>query len=320
LNVPIQPHALGPLQRIALIAMRILMSLLGVMAWLRRRKIPLQIEQQRYGTLRDETLEVIRPASATDKRVAVVYVHGGGWIICRKEFYSSDLLFLAESGYTIFNLDYPLAPEHPHPIPLGSLLRALAWLQREHPEFEEIHLMGDSAGGNLAMMLGILIENPELRRPLDPKLLDLALPRPLSVVSLYGVLDRTSWLEHGFPGASVMLQSYAGRAAFEPEVGPELAITPVDLQFDRHPPCLLAIGTKDPLAESSRIAFERLYRNDGRMRLLEYEGEQHGFLNLGWRPNSQKLRHDIIDFLAASEATSAAEEMWNSRVHGSVAT
>jgi len=344
LNTPVRPHPLSPLQRIALVAMRVLMSVFSLVSWWRRRGIPNAIECHRYGVRRDETLEIIHPAgdgagggidrgtdSGTDsradgraeskkKRTAVVYLHGGGWIIGNKELYSADLLFLTDRGYTVFNFDYPLAPEHPHPIPLASLMRGLAWFGRQHPEFEAIHLMGDSAGGNLAMMLGLLIDNPTLRRDIDPALEDLSLPRVRSVVSIYGVLDRTSWLDQRFPGASVMLQSYAGRAAFEPEVGPELAITPVDLKFDHHPPCLITIGTKDQLAESSRIAFDRLYRNDGRMRLIEYEGEGHGFLNFAGRPNSQKLRRDIIDFLAGCESSSATEATSDPRTQGSVAT
>ena len=63
---------------------------------------------------------------------------------------------------------------------------------------------------------------------------------PLSVVSLYGVLDRLSWIRNGFPAASLMLQSYAGKAAFEDKVGSELSIAPMDLSFDRCPPQLFS--------------------------------------------------------------------------------
>ena len=42
-------------------------------------------------------------------------------------------------------------------------------------------------------------------------------------MSIYGVLDRLTWLEHGFPGAPLMLACYGGEAAFAEKVEPGLA-------------------------------------------------------------------------------------------------
>ncbi len=253
----------------------------------------------RYGTRRGETLEILHPDPRTPARPAVVYVHGGGWIFGRKDFYSADLAFLTERGHTVYNLEYPLAPEHPFPIPLLSLVAALAWIRRRDPEVGPLHLMGDSAGGNLALMLGMICADPKRFSHLDPALECCALPSVRSVVSLYGVLDRLSWLEHGFPGARLMLHCYGGPAAFEAVVGPELCLTPMDVEFTARPPCLLAIGTADPLADSSRIAHARLRENPERVELIEYPGERHGFFNTSWRPASRKLRTDVVRFLDA---------------------
>jgi acetyl esterase/lipase len=157
--------------------------------------------------------------------------------------------------------------------------------------------MGDSAGGNLVMMLGLLCTDPERLAAIAPSPGGGALPRARSIVSLYGVLDRLSWLEQGFPGARLMLHCYGGPGAFETEVGPELALTPMDVPIARRPPCLLAIGTADPLAESSRLACARLREDGARVELVEYPGERHGFFNTAWRPAARKLRSDVIRFL-----------------------
>lgn len=104
---------------------------------------------------------------------------------------------MADAGYPVFSLNYPLAPERPHPHMLRSLLAGLAWLAREHG-VREIHLVGDSAGGNLATMLGLALANPELLArvdTIDPG----TLPVVRSITSLYGVMDRVTFREDGFP-------------------------------------------------------------------------------------------------------------------------
>ena len=98
----------------------------------------------------------------------MVYVHGGGFIAGRMESYTRFLSFLAEAGHPVFNLEYPPAPENPHPGILRSLLGAMDWIEEHHPELGAFHLMGDSAGGNLAMMLGLLAANPGLIADVDP--------------------------------------------------------------------------------------------------------------------------------------------------------
>jgi acetyl esterase len=291
-----QPHPLDPLQRLQLALGRGLMVPLRLPPKLRASRSISITETRRYGERRDETLQIIHPHAQAPVRPPVAYIHGGGWILGRKELYTADLDFLAERGHRIFNFDYPLAPEHPFPVPLISLLRGLALLRRDHG-VREVHVMGDSAGGNLALMAGLMLEHPRLRANLGPGLEALELPEVRSVISLYGVLDRLSWLEHGFPGARLMLHCYGGRGAFEPRVGPDLALTPLDLDFDHCPRCLIAAGTRDPLMPSSKLAFEELEQRGARVRMEIYEGEQHGFFNMSWRDASQRLRTDIVDFL-----------------------
>ncbi len=297
MDATIQPHPITPVQRLGVWQYRSLMALAAGVTRLRRSALDAPIERRRYGTRSAETLELIHARRDAPQREPVVYLHGGGWICGKKQLYTADLAFLSERGHRVFNLDYPLAPEHPHPLPLIALFHALSWIRKRYPEVTGVHLMGDSAGGNLAMMLGLLLAHPELRGALAPSSEALDLPRPRSIISLYGVLDRLSWLEHGFPGAKLMLQCYGGRGAFEAQVGPELALTPLDLQFESYPPCFIAYGTRDRLAESSRLAYERLKESRGRVRLAKYDGESHGFFNMGWRKNCARLKHDISNFL-----------------------
>jgi len=288
---------LRPGQRLGVLAWRTAMKTATLSTKFRKRSIPGGISHHAYGPHPAERLESIEARADAPVRPPVVYIHGGGWICGSKEFYTDDLAFLAEAGHPVFNLEYPLAPEHPHPWILLSLLKALGWIREQYPDYEAVHLIGDSAGGNLALMLGILSANPALSKLLDPAPCQ-PTPRPQSIVSLYGVLDRLSWIEERFPSAALMLECYAGAGALEREAGPEYAVTPMDLSFETLPPTLIVTGSKDPLAESSRICAERLKSGFDRVQYQVYAGEAHGFFNRRRRPASQQLRRDILDFLA----------------------
>jgi len=276
----------------------------GLSRWMRRPpSAPGAVTAKTYGSHPAQRIEFVAPRAGAPARPAVIFIHGGGWVLGRMESYTPFLSFLAEAGYPVFNVEYPLAPEQPHPGILRSLFAALDWIAAEHPEIQGYHVMGDSAGGNLAMMVGLLAANPGLLEAAEPG--RSALPLEChSVVSLYGVLDRLSWIEDGFPGADMMMESYAGRAAFEPEVDPGLAITPMDLDFTNAPPSLLTVGTEDPLLRSSRLFTERLAKGPSKVVLKEYSGEGHGFFNLGRSESAEQMNADILEFLSAEDPAS----------------
>ena len=251
----------------------------------------------RYGTHREETLDH-HPAIADDpRRSPVVFLHGGGWMMGSTDAYSHDLLFLAEAGYPVFNIEYPKAPDTPHPWILRSVFKALTFIRSTFPEAEAVHLIGDSAGGNLAVMAALLMENPELLHPIDPALTPADLPRVLSVTSLYGVHDRGTCLNGSIMGADTMIESYGGPGALGETVDAHHAITPMDLDFAKHPPCLLICGSSDPLLASQDLYAAHLEASGHRVTTKVYDGAIHGFFNLTDSRPKAASRQDILDFL-----------------------
>lgn len=86
---------------------------------------------------------------------AVVYYHGGGWVIGDLDSHDSFCTQIAEAtGYTVISVEYRLAPEHPYPAPLDDCYDALCWIQDNASDLninaDKIAVAGDSAGGNLA--------------------------------------------------------------------------------------------------------------------------------------------------------------------------
>ena len=251
----------------------------------------------RYGLHRDEVMDVRHVDGATAHRHPVVFFHGGGWMMGTKDFYSHDLCFLSDAGFPIFNVEYPKAPEHPHPWILRSVLKALAFVRETYDNGAAVHVMGDSAGGNLAVMAGVLAANPSLIAPVDPKFNPKTLPEILSTTSIYGVLERGTCLNTGIPGGHTMLEAYGGSESLGETVDAAHAITPMDLTFTSHPPCFLGCGQSDLILPSSTIYEQRLREAGHKVTMKLYAGATHGYFNFPDGLTKSQSQTDIVTFL-----------------------
>ncbi len=243
-----------------------------------------------YGNLPDEKLDFIAPNDSSEKRSAIVHIHGGAWIAGNKgKFYSQPLMKFSEAGYPVFSLNYPLAPKQQHPYLLRSLLNALVWIKKKYPEYDTIHLIGDSAGGNLAMMLGIFISNPSLLNKLDR--IDVQnLPKIKTVVDLFGVNDRISWMEDGFPSAKLFSKVYIQNTTI-----PDIPMVPMDFDHIEHlPPTFIVGAGNDKLLRSSKIWAEHIGQKFEHVTFKIYEGANHGFFSFG--KGSAELSEDMLNF------------------------
>jgi acetyl esterase/lipase len=97
----------------------------------------------------------------TESASAVVYLHGGGMICGSVDLYEPFVArYVASAGVPMLAVDYRVAPEYPHPIPVEDCFAGLCWL-RDHAEElaidpDRIAVMGDSAGGGLAAGVALL--------------------------------------------------------------------------------------------------------------------------------------------------------------------
>jgi acetyl esterase/lipase len=252
----------------------------------------------RYGIHREEILDYHAPKPGVAEREAVVFFHGGGWMMGTKDFYSHDLLFLTEAGHPVFNVEYPKAPEFRHPFMLRSVLKALLFIRMSFPQARAVHLMGDSAGGNLAVMAAVLCSNTELIPAVDPMCKIKKLPAILSATSLYGVLDRHTMMEPQVPAGTTILEAYGGPEVLKPSVDAEHAITPMDLTFKRHPPSLLVCGGRDVILASTELYAARLKNEGHAVTLKLYPDSNHAFFNFPDGADKTGVQEDIVAFLA----------------------
>lgn len=106
--------------------------------------------QSTSGSLR---IRIYRPPGEPTRR-AILWLHGGGWVIGDLDHADNDCRGLClETRSTVVSVDYRLAPEHRFPEALEDAYSALEWLGAELasvPGTQQLVVGGDSAGGNLA--------------------------------------------------------------------------------------------------------------------------------------------------------------------------
>src|SRR5262249_30242838 len=92
------------------------------------------------------------PASRPDRHV--LYLHGGGYVAGSRALYRHFTWRIATAARArVLAIDYRLAPEHPFPAALDDAFAACRWLLGGKADPRRTAVMGDSAGGGLALAL-----------------------------------------------------------------------------------------------------------------------------------------------------------------------
>ena len=100
--------------------------------------------------------------AGADTGLTVLYLHGGGFVGCSPRTHRPLTATLALEGARVFVPDYRLAPEHPFPAALDDVCaawRALAATPATHGPAQRLTVAGDSAGGNLALALMLVLRD-----------------------------------------------------------------------------------------------------------------------------------------------------------------
>jgi len=91
-----------------------------------------------------------------------VYIHGGGWVGGSRDEYATMGPFYAKRGIAGFSIDYTLTTQEKScwPVVIQDVISAIRHIKANAQQYridpERIALMGDSAGGHLASLAGVL--------------------------------------------------------------------------------------------------------------------------------------------------------------------
>ncbi|MBI3838509.1 MAG: alpha/beta hydrolase [Planctomycetia bacterium] len=195
------------------------------------------------------TLDLAMPKRSPDKpRPAIVVIHGGGWLEGDKSSFTTtktpgNILDFARLGFVAVTINYRLSGEAPFPAGFDDCQCAVRWLRAHageyHVDGSRIGAWGNSAGGHLALLLGMM----------PPASLDKQEPyaerssQVQAVVSDSGPIDLTTQHQHN--QLPVAIEKFMGG----PPEGPRLAeykrASPVNYVREKIPPLLLLYGEID---------------------------------------------------------------------------
>jgi acetyl esterase/lipase len=234
----------------------------------------------------------VRPKRATS-RLRLLYLHGGAFLFEIGSFHWDLIAELAErTGAEITVPVYPLAPEHDFHAIFGMTMKVYRELLGALPA-SDIVFAGDSAGGNMAVVMTMMAAEENLPAPAAHVLispgLDVSLTNP--DVHVYAKLD--PWL--AIPGGLEAIRLYAD--GFERT---DWHISPIFGDLSVLPRTLLLTGTRDILHPDSVLFAEKARQAGVEVELVVEPGMIHVWPLL-FMPEARRARSRIVAFLKEIE-------------------
>ena len=229
-----------------------------------------------YGPLAGETLDLCQPQGAAGLRPGVILLHGGGWTAGDKSEFAAEYTdlcpFLAGQGVVAAAINYRLTPYNTWPAPLVDAQIAVRYLRANAARLQldapRLCSWGDSAGGHLAVFLGVLTTSHSG----DQATLDAtASPQVACVVDEFGPVDLTQTLSDQSTSVELELFGYQtlrqAPAAYR-DASPLFAVTP------QSAPTFIVQGTNDTVVppSQSQALQQALEANHVPVHYLSYPG------------------------------------------------
>jgi acetyl esterase len=220
-------------------------------------------------------VRIYRP-TASSLHPAVLYFHGGGWVLGDLEH--SDALCRAlciATGAVVANVNYRLAPEHKYPVAAEDCYAALRFVAQNAARLGidagRVAVAGSSAGGNLAAATALMSRDrggPEIRAQL----------------LIYPVLDAAcafpsyeSFTEGYIISAEEMLW-YWRQYLSDPNAANDAYACPLRAaDLSRLPSTLVITAEYDPVRDDGEVYADQLQAFGVSARLSRYPGTLHGF-------------------------------------------
>jgi acetyl esterase/lipase len=239
-------------------------------------------------------LDLARPKSGEGLRPAIICIHGGGFRAGTRDGYDSLCIRLAREGYVAVTITYRLAPAYKFPAAVQDCKTAARWLRANastyHIDTDRIGAMGGSAGGHLALFLGVtpgvgMFEAGEFRDQSSAV---------SCVVSYFGPSDLTKSYGKSVDAHEVLPLFFGGN--LEEKRREHVLGSPLNWVNPLSAPVLCIHGTRDTYValEQATWIVDRLKSCAVEADLLVLEGAGHGFKD----QDAEKAEAAMVSFFA----------------------
>lgn len=242
------------------------------------------------GRAGDVPLRIYSPAGSTSATGALLFFHGGGWVIGSLDSHDETCRLLCSgSGLKVVSVDYRLAPETRFPGAVEDCYDATQWVASHAAalgiDASRIAVGGDSAGGNLAAGVALMARDQQ-----GPAIAFQLLIYPVTDARF----DTASYIANaeGYLLSRRAMQwfwnHYVPREEerTNPYASPLRAASLADL-----PPALVLTAEFDPLRDEGEAYAAALRKAGVAVQATRYDGVVHGFF--GMPANVAKARAAI---------------------------
>jgi acetyl esterase/lipase len=258
-----------------------------------KEETPAKIPKRLYKNLHIETFQfenrsiyVLGPKNGTSKN-SVLFLHGGAYLhnVFRQHWVFLEQ-FCLENQIKIIVPDYPLLPQH-------TFMDAIHFLHLLHDsgkiDLENLHFMGDSAGGGLALAFALHLKNDHKKLPesiiLFAPWLDVSLTNP-----------NIKKMAKKDPTLGVKPIQKIGALWCKNEFQNPLA-SPIYGNFSGLPPVFTFIGTHDILYPDCFDFHQKMLKASQSHRLFVYPKLFHDFMMLPGLKQSKDVRNHLQSIL-----------------------
>ncbi|MCQ2078540.1 MAG: alpha/beta hydrolase [archaeon] len=225
----------------------------------------------------------------TDRGHTVLYLHGGGHVFGYTQVYFEHNRALAEEcSVTVVSPDFILGSGRRRGIHRETCEQVLSVYLELVKEGRPVHLMGDSSGGALALILWQMVRERGLPSPAGLVLFSPYVDPGFSIPVDEDLAGRDITLDR--PGLDGCVGLWAGDTDLS-----DPGISPINGRFDGIPRTIVTVGTDEIFLPSNEELARRIDEAGGDVTLVRCVGSYHIFPVFTTLPESRKVMELVRD-------------------------
>ena len=204
----------------------------------------------------------------------LLYFHGGGWRDGEKESRILEILPYVDKGWVVVTANYRLIKNASLPEIIGDCRTALEWVYEHANQFNidttKVFIAGNSAGGHLALMTGLLKDDSLYGSNFSSKHKN----NIAGIINWYGITD-----------VSLFVENWKNKQILTKNNLPLDTIynytSPINFVDGTIPPILTVHGNIDSVVsfKHAKMLHQKLDENNVKNKLLKIDGKKHGNFN-----------------------------------------
>ena len=237
-------------------------------------------------------MDIYLPPNTGKPTALIINIHGGAWRNGYKESQNSFYTYFT-AGFAVANIEYRSLSQGTAPAAIEDARCALIYLiknaQALHIDVNKIVMMGSNSGGHLALMVGLLGNNPLF----DTNCSGVDNIKVAAIVDKYGIADVWDWA-YGKTIQNGSARKWLGYKAKNKNFA--LSVSPISYVNKNSPPVFIVHGDADPVVpyQQSVDLYQKLLDLEAKAMLMTIKGGGHGKFS---DEDNSNINIDIIYFI-----------------------